>query len=159
MEQGLCSTHKTFTKKHHILLEDPVSDLSNCIHKWASIGEKLDKVDKNEVDEDECVQCEKGVSAVKSERKRVKFQTQVSLNFNTPRPEEMQARLQKWLQKRGKSLDSYHHLQWFGIFRLSKDIKSLEARKFESYDEKNKENVAVESDSNNQSYTDNLIHR
>ncbi|CAG4948807.1 unnamed protein product [Parnassius apollo] len=132
------------------------SELRNCIHKWASIGEKLDKVDMNEIDEDECVQCEKVVSAVKSERKRVKFQTPVSLNFNTPRPEEMQARLQKWLQKHGKSLDSYHHLQCFGIFHLSKDIKSLEAPKFESYDEENKENIAVESDSDNQSYTDNL---
>ncbi|CAK1592864.1 unnamed protein product [Parnassius mnemosyne] len=132
------------------------SELSNCIHKWASIGEKIDKVDMNEIDEDECVQCEKVVSAVKSERKRVKFQTPVSLNYNTPRPEEMQARLQKWLQKRGKSLDSYHHLQCFGIFHLSKDIKSLEAPKFELYDEENKENIAVESDSDNQSYTDNL---
>ncbi|CAG5015652.1 unnamed protein product [Parnassius apollo] len=60
------------------------------------------------------------------------------------------------VEKRGESLDSYHHLQWFGIFLLSKDIKSLEAAKFESYDEKNKKNIAVESDSNNQSYTDNL---
>ncbi|CAH2056104.1 unnamed protein product, partial [Iphiclides podalirius] len=136
------------------------SELKNCIHTWASIGEKLDKININEVDEDDYIQCEKIVSAVKSERKKVKFQTPVSIKYNTPRPEELQARLQNWLQKRGKSIHSYHHLQCFGIFHLSKDIKSLvEAPKFELYDEENKENIALESDSDDQSYTDNVNDR
>lgn len=133
------------------------SELKNCIHTWASIGEKLDKVNMNEVDEDDCIQCEKVVSAVKSERKKVKFQTPVSIKFNTPRPEELQARLQNWLKKRGKSVDSYHHLQCFGIFHLSKDVKPLETpSKFELYNEENKENIALESDSDDQSYTENV---
>ncbi|XP_072948562.1 uncharacterized protein [Epargyreus clarus] len=133
------------------------NELSNCIHKWASIGEKLNKVNIKDVNEDDCIKNDIIVSAVKSERKRVKFQTPVPFNFNTPKPEELQRRLHNWLQKRGKSLDSFHHLQCFGIHHLAKEIKPLnEPPKFELYDDDNKENVPLDSDSDDDSYTENM---
>lgn len=88
---------------------------------------------------------------MKSERKKVTFVTPVP-NLNTPRPEELQARLKAWLQKRGKSLDSYHHLQCFGIHHLQKNL----CFDNKPYDEENKENIALESDSDNDSYTENM---
>ncbi|CAH1642232.1 unnamed protein product [Spodoptera littoralis] len=126
-------------------------ELGNCIHKWASIGDKLNNMHLKHVNEDEDIQEEKVVSAVKSERKKVTFMTPMG-NFNTPRPEELQARLKSWLQKRGKSLDSYHHLQCFGIHHLPQTIK-FDTKLF---DEENKENIAVESDSDDDSYTENM---
>lgn len=134
------------------------SELNNCIHKWSSIGEKLNTVDLKEVNEDDSIKEDKIVSAVKSERKKVKFQTPVPSNFNTPRPEELQSKLKSWLQKRGKSLESYHHLQCFGIHHLAeKNIKAFkEPPKFDLYDDENKENIELESDSDDDSYTDNM---
>lgn len=129
------------------------SELENCMHKWASIGEKINKEHLENINEDDDVKEERVVSAVKSERKRVKFQTPLHLNFNTPKPEELQSRLQKWLQKRGKSIDSYHHLQCFGLHHLTRDIKQFNL--FDDDDE-NKENVAIENDSDNDSYLDNM---
>ncbi|XP_063836636.1 uncharacterized protein LOC135085765 [Ostrinia nubilalis] len=133
------------------------SEMGNCIHKWSSIGEKLDKIHLNEINEDDAVKEDKVISAVKSERKKVKFQTPVPFNFNTPRPEELQARLKSWLQKRGKSLDSYHHLQCFGIHHINQKIKPIiEPPRFELYDDEDKENIAVENDSDNDSFTENM---
>ncbi|KAL0858876.1 hypothetical protein ABMA27_011320 [Loxostege sticticalis] len=135
------------------------SEMNNCIHKWSSIGEKLDKIHLNDINEDETVKEDKVISAVKSERKRVKFQTPVPFNFNTPKPEELQARLKSWLQKRGKSLDSYHHLQCFGIHHINQKMKpiiDIEPPKFELYDDEDKENIAVEDDSDNESFTENM---
>uniref|UniRef100_A0A2A4JX09 Cytoskeleton-associated protein 2 C-terminal domain-containing protein n=1 Tax=Heliothis virescens TaxID=7102 RepID=A0A2A4JX09_HELVI len=126
-------------------------ELGNCIHKWASIGDKLNNVHLKHVNEDENIQEDRVVSAIKSERKKVKFMTPMG-NLNTPRPEELQARLKSWLQKRGKSLDSYHHLQCFGIHHLPHNIK-FDPKVF---DEENKENIAVESDSDDDSYTENM---
>lgn len=133
------------------------NEINNCIHKWSSIGEKLDKLHLKEINEDENIRADKVISAVKSERKKVKFQTPVHFNFNTPRPEELQSRLKSWLQKRGKSLDSYHHLQCFGIHHISQKIKPIEEPpKFELYDDEDKENIAVENDSDNESFTENM---
>ncbi|XP_041970273.1 uncharacterized protein LOC121726808 [Aricia agestis] len=134
-------------------------ELSNCVHKWASIGEKINKVHLNEVSEDESVKEEKVVSAVKSERKRVKFQTPASSNFNTPKPQELQERLQKWLQKRGKALDSYHHLQCFGLHHLPRSVGSISSKLDLCEDEENKENIALEHDSDNESYTENVNNK
>ncbi|XP_013146663.1 PREDICTED: uncharacterized protein LOC106109623 isoform X2 [Papilio polytes] len=134
------------------------SEQAKCIQNWASVGEKLDKVNVNEIDEDDCINYEKVVSAVKSERKKVKFMTPVTMKYNTPSSEELQARLQKWLQKHGKSMDSYHHLQCFGIRHLTKKPLELPVLPLFNDEDENKENVAVESDSDNQSYTDNLNH-
>ncbi|XP_068621983.1 uncharacterized protein [Battus philenor] len=135
------------------------SELSKCIHNWASVGEKLNEVKINEVDEDESIGYEKIVSAVKSERKKVKFLTPISMRYNTPKPEELQERLNNWLQKRGKSLNSYHHLQCFGIAHLSNNLTSIETSKLEVYDEENKENIALDSDSDDKSFTENLNDR
>ncbi|KAL4711262.1 hypothetical protein ACJJTC_019103 [Scirpophaga incertulas] len=132
------------------------NELSNCIHKWASIGEKLNEVKLNEINEDDSVKQDEIIFAVKSERKRVKFQTPMALGLNTPKPEELQDRLKNWLQKRGKSLDSYHHLQCFGIHHFSKTNKSVEPLKFELFDDEDKENIALEHDSDNESYTENM---
>lgn len=129
------------------------NELENCMHKWASVGEKIDKEHLKNINEDDDVKEERVISAIKSERKRVKFQTPLHLNFNTPKPEELQSRLQKWLQKRGKSIDSYHHLQCFGLHHLSRDIKQFNL--FDDDDE-NKENIAIEHDSDNDSYLDNM---
>ncbi|KAF9412842.1 hypothetical protein HW555_008746 [Spodoptera exigua] len=126
-------------------------ELGNCIHKWSSIGDKLNNIHLKHINEDENVREEKVVSAVKSERKKVTFMTPMG-NFNTPRPEELQARLKSWLQKRGKSLDSYHHLQCFGIHHLPQTIKFDP----KAFDEENKENIAVESDSDDDSFTENM---
>ncbi|KPI96278.1 hypothetical protein RR46_12308 [Papilio xuthus] len=134
------------------------SEQAKCIQNWASVGEKLDKVNVNEIDEDDCISYEKVVSAVKSERKKVKFMTPVTMKYNTPSTEELQSRLQKWLQKRGKSMDSYHHLQCFGIRHLSKKPLELPSLPLFDDEDENKENVAAETDSDNQSYTDNLNH-
>ncbi|XP_014364608.2 uncharacterized protein LOC106715768 [Papilio machaon] len=134
------------------------SEQAKCIQNWASVGEKLDKVNVNEIDEDDCINYVKVVSAVKSERKKVKFMTPVTMKYNTPSTEELQSRLQKWLQKRGKSMDSYHHLQCFGIRHLSKKPLELPSLPLFDDEDENKENVAVEMDSDNQSYTDNLNH-
>lgn len=134
------------------------AELKNCIHKWSSMGEKLDKVNMKEIHEDASVKEDKIVSAIKSERKKIKFAS--PFNFNTPRPEELQMRLQNWLQKRGKSLDSYHHLQCFGIHHLAQQqLKrlDLEQEKFDPEvieEDENKENVPLESDSDNESFTD-----
>ncbi|XP_069356692.1 uncharacterized protein [Maniola hyperantus] len=130
------------------------SELPNCVHKWASIGD-INKDDLQEANDDDDLKVEKVISAVKSERKRVKFQTPLRLSCNTPKPEELQSRLQNWLKKRGKSLDSYHHLQCFGLHHLSDpNIKPLEAPKFDEAEE-NKENIALEHDSDNESFSDN----
>lgn len=134
------------------------AELKNCIHKWSSIGEKLDKAHLQEINEDASVKEDKIVSAIKSERKKVKFAT--SFNFNTPKPEELQKRLQSWLQKRGKSLDSYHHLQCFGIHHMAQQQMkplNLEQEKFDPdfiEEDEDKENVPLESDSDNESFTD-----
>ncbi|XP_021199771.3 uncharacterized protein LOC110383323 [Helicoverpa armigera] len=126
-------------------------ELGNCIHKWASIGDKLNNVHLKHINEDENINEDRVVSAVKSERKKVTFMTPMG-NLNTPRPEELQARLKSWLQKRGKSLDSYHHLQCFGLHHLPHSIKFDP----KAFDEENKENIAVESDSDDDSYTENM---
>lgn len=126
-------------------------ELGNCIHKWSSIGDKLNNEHLKHINEDENIKADKVISAVKSERKKVTFMTPMS-NFNTPRPEELQARLKSWLQKRGKSLDSYHHLQCFGLHHLPHTIKF----DHKVFDEENKENIAVESDSDDDSYTENM---
>ncbi|XP_026734889.1 uncharacterized protein LOC113498898 isoform X2 [Trichoplusia ni] len=125
-------------------------ELSNCIQKFSSIGEKLNSVHLKHINEDENVKDEV-VSAIRSERKKVKFMTPMS-SFNTPRPEELQGRLKSWLAKRGKSLDSYHHLQCFGIHHLPHTI-NFDPKQF---DEENKENIAVESDSDDDSYTETM---
>ncbi|XP_049883753.1 uncharacterized protein LOC126379151 [Pectinophora gossypiella] len=134
------------------------NELSNCFHKWSSIGDKLDQVHLSDINEDAAVKGDKIVSAVKSERKKVKFHTPTP-NFNTPKPEELQARLKNWLQKRGKSLDSYHHLQCFGLHHLQHEIKplNLEAEPFDFNDnDEDKENQPLESDSDNDSYEENM---
>lgn len=133
-------------------------ELGNCFHKWASIGETIDKVHLKDVNEDDCVREEKLVSAVKSERKKVKFQTPVPFNFNTPKPEELQARLVSWLKKQGKSIDSYHHLQCFGLHNLSREIRPLNLET-EEFDDENKENIALEHDSDNDSYLENMNNK
>lgn len=126
-------------------------EIDNCIHKWSSIGDKLNKQHLKHINEDENVIEDRVVSAVKSERKKVTFRTPLP-NFNTPKPEELQLRLKAWLQKRGKSLDSYHHLQCFGIHHLPHKLK-FDTKVF---DEENKENIAVESDSDDNSYSENM---
>lgn len=134
------------------------NEMSNCITKWSSIGENIDKVHL-EVNEDENIKEDKVVSAIKSERKKVKFQTPIPFNFNTPKPDELQSRLQNWLKKRGKSLDSYHHLQCFGIHHLPQRqvLKPLDFN--ENVDDEDKENVPLPSDSDDESYTDNMNDR
>lgn len=132
------------------------AELKNSRHKWSSIGAKLDKVHLKEINEDASVKEEKYVSAVKSDCKKVKFAT--IFNFNTPKPEELQMRLQNWLQKRGKSLDSFHHLQCFGIHHLSQQhLKplNLEQEKLDpEFTDEDKENVPLESDSDDESFTE-----
>ncbi|XP_063392359.1 uncharacterized protein LOC134677865 [Cydia fagiglandana] len=137
-------------------------ELGNCFQKWSSIGEKLNEIDLTTTNEDDKVTQDTVQSAIKSERKRVRLQTPTF----TPRPEEMQKRLQKWLQSRGKSIHSYQHLQCFGIHHLAeKPIKPLfiktelnEEKEFdqekEDFDDENKENIELEHDSDNDSYTD-----
>ncbi|CAH0601912.1 unnamed protein product [Chrysodeixis includens] len=125
-------------------------ELSNCIQKFSSIGEKLNSIHLKHINEDDNVKDEV-VSAIRSERKKVKFMTPMS-NFNTPRPEELQSRLKSWLAKRGKSMDSYHHLQCFGIHHLPHTI-AFDSKQF---DEENKENIAVESDSDDDSYSETM---
>lgn len=134
-------------------------ELSNCFHKWSSIGEKLDEVHLSNINEDDSVKQDLVTSAVKSERKKVRLLTPSS--FNTPRPEELQNRLSKWLKSRGKSIDSYHHLQCFGIQHLGKKpFKPLYLPPEPVYiDDENKENIALEHDSDNDSYTDNMNDR
>ncbi|CAB3257411.1 unnamed protein product [Arctia plantaginis] len=127
------------------------SELGNCIHKWSSSVDKLNIIDIKEVNEDETVNDDKVVSAIKSERKRVTFMTPCT-NFNTPRQEELQARLKAWLHKRGKSMDSYHHLQCFGLHHLPYSLKFDPTL----YKDENKENVFEESDSDDDSYTENM---
>ncbi|XP_063632728.1 uncharacterized protein LOC134803837 [Cydia splendana] len=134
-------------------------ELGNCFQKWSSIGEKLNEIDITTTNEDDKVTQDTVQSAIKSERKRVRLQTPTF----TPKPAEMQHRLQKWLQTRGKSIHSYQHLQCFGIHHLAeKPIKPLfiktvdqfdEGNK-EDFDEENKENIELEHDSDNDSYTD-----
>ncbi|XP_053622027.1 uncharacterized protein LOC128681834 isoform X2 [Plodia interpunctella] len=132
------------------------NEINNCIHKWSSIGENIDKVHLKDINEDENVKGEKVISAIKSERKKVKFQTPVPLNFNTPKPEELQAKLKSWLQKRGKSLESFHHLQCFGLHHLTQNnLKPFEAPKFD-FDDEDKENIALDSDSDDGSYHENM---
>ncbi|CAK1546450.1 unnamed protein product [Leptosia nina] len=112
------------------------SELKNCMHKWASIGEKINQIPLQNINEDDTIQ--EVVSAIKSERK---------VKFHTPsNPDDMRLKLQKWLEKHGKSVDSYHHLQCFGVQRSS-DIPKLD------FDE-NKENISLEHDSDNESYTE-----
>lgn len=136
------------------------SEANNCIHKWGSIGDKLDKVDLND---DVPLKDEKVTSFIKSERKRVKFLTPSLMNLNTPKPEELQSRLKTWLQKRGKSLTSYQHLQCFGLHHLKpafgtpKSISSVafqDAVESPRFDDENKENISLESDSDDGSYTE-----
>lgn len=127
------------------------SELSNCIHKWSSSVDKLNNIDIKEINEDEAVNEDKLVSAIKSERKRVTFLTP-GTNFNTPRQEELQARLKAWLLKRGKSMDSYHHLQCFGLHHLPYSLKFDPTL----YKDENKENVFEESDSDDGSFTENM---
>ncbi|XP_038220018.1 uncharacterized protein LOC119838236 [Zerene cesonia] len=118
------------------------SEIKNCIHKWASIGEKIDKASLKDINEDEDTHEEKVVSAVKSERKKVKFQTPLN------NPEEMLSKLNKWLRLRGKTIDSYPHLKCFGI-----PHHEIEIPKFD-YDDENKENIALDHDSDNESFTE-----
>ncbi|CAG4967359.1 unnamed protein product [Colias eurytheme] len=118
------------------------SEMKNCIHKWASIGEKIDEASLKDINEDEHTNEEKVVSAVKSERKKVKFQTPLN------NPEEMLSKLNKWLRLRGKTIDSYPHLKCFGI-----PHHEIEIPKFD-YDDENKENIALEHDSDNESFTE-----
>ncbi|XP_048004034.1 uncharacterized protein LOC125240246 isoform X2 [Leguminivora glycinivorella] len=137
-------------------------ELGNCFQKWSSIGEKLNEIDITTTNEDDKVKQDTVTSAIKSERKRVRLQTPISF---TPRPVELQNRLQKWLQSRGKSIQSYHHLQCFGIHHLAEKplkplfIKTDEEKeslliKAKEFDEENKENIELEHDSDNDSYTD-----
>lgn len=130
------------------------NEVGNCIHKWASIGDKLNK-QHLAIDEGGSLKEERVISAVKSERKKVKFMTPMS-HCNTPRPEDLQRRLKAWLQKRGKSLDAYQHLQCFGIHHLSRKLEPNTPTQFKPYDEENKENIAVDSDSDDGSYIDNM---
>ncbi|XP_063545602.1 uncharacterized protein LOC134753603 [Cydia strobilella] len=133
-------------------------ELGNCYQKWSSIGEKLNEIDLTTTNEDDKVTQDTIQSAIKSERKRVRLQTPTF----TPRPAEMQHRLQKWLQSRGKSVHSYQHLQCFGIHHLAeKPIKPLFIKQVEQdkgnkedFDEENKENIELEHDSDNDSYSD-----
>lgn len=132
------------------------NEIGNCIHKWASIGDKLNKQHLT-IDEGDSIK-EEVFSSIKSERKKVKFMTPMS-RFNSPRPDELQKRLKAWLLKRGKSLDAYQHLQCFGVHHLSSN-KPFELAtptpQYKHYDEENKENIAVDSDSDDGSYTDNV---
>lgn len=114
-------------------------ELKNCIHKWASIGEKINKVSLKSINEDENLQGM--VSAVKSEQKKVKFQTSLT------NPDEMRLKLLKWLEKHGKSIDTYQHLNCFGV-QCSFDVPKLD------YEDENKENVPLENDSDNDSFAE-----
>lgn len=132
------------------------NELPNCIHKWSSIGEKLNKIHLAELNEDLNVR-KQNESAVKSDRKKsVRFQKGIALNLNAPTGEELQIRLKNWLQKRGKSMDSYHHLQCFGLHHLAQSQKDVLS--FKDYDEEDKENIE-QADGDNNSYTDNLSDR
>ncbi|XP_045487261.1 uncharacterized protein LOC110999954 isoform X2 [Pieris rapae] len=113
--------------------------LKNCIHRWASIGEKINKVSLHNINEDENIQ--EMVSAVKSEQKKVKFQTPMT------NPDEMRLKLVKWLEKRGKTIDTYQHLHCFGIQR------AFDIPKFD-YGDEDKENQPLENDSDNESFTE-----
>lgn len=134
------------------------AELKNCVRKWSSIGEKLNNIHLEEINEDASVKEDKLVSAIKSESKKVKFAT--TFNFNTPKPEELQMRLQNWLKKRGKSLNSYHHLQCFGLHNMTQQQLTplnLEQEKFNPdfiEGDEDKENVPLESDSDNESFTE-----
>lgn len=135
------------------------SELVNCIHKFASIGDKLHSVHLKDTNEDETETQDVVVSAVKSEQKMVKFMTPMSRHSNAYCNEEMQMKLKSWLQKRGKSFDSYHHLQCFGIHNMAAKTWQSDPRgtpKLEFSVEDNKENIAVESDSDDGSYMDNM---
>ncbi|XP_069364801.1 uncharacterized protein [Maniola hyperantus] len=135
------------------------NELPDCIHnKWASIGDHLHKksIQDSNDDEgdrgDEDYKGEKVTSPVTKESKKVTFQIppQLSPPNSPPNPEKDIQGLQSWLNKRGKSLDSYYHLQWFGLNSLSnRNIKPHEeAWKFDDAHE-NKENVASGSGINN----------
>ncbi|CAH4035814.1 unnamed protein product [Pieris brassicae] len=116
--------------------------LRSCIHRWASIGEKINKVSLHNINENENIQ--EMVSAVKSEQKKIKFQTPLT------NPDEMRLKLVKWLEKRGKTIDTYQHLHCFGI-----------QQSFD-YGDENKENQPLENDSDNESFTalnGQLIHK
>ncbi|XP_047513379.1 uncharacterized protein LOC125055150 [Pieris napi] len=113
-------------------------ELKNCIHRSASIGD-INKVSLHNINEDENIQ--EMVSAVKSEQKKVKFQTPLT------NPDEMRLKLVKWLEKRGKTIDTYQHLHCFGI------QQSFDIPKFE-YGDEDKENQPLENDSDNESFTE-----
>ncbi|CAG9577087.1 unnamed protein product [Danaus chrysippus] len=134
------------------------SELPKCIHKWASIGEKIDTSHLEDINEDsDCDTKEKVVSAVKSERKKVKFQTPNT--FNTPILEELQAILVSWLQKHGKSIESCRILQLFGLHNLPKPDINLDESKLDTYDDDDKENIALDHDSDNESFHNNMNNR
>ncbi|XP_023945086.1 uncharacterized protein LOC112050906 [Bicyclus anynana] len=132
----------------------PKSELNNCMHKWASIGNNMNKEDVQNIHEGENLKEETIVSAVRSEKKRVEFKTPLPLNFNASKQEELHAKLQNWCKAKGKSIDSYHHLQCFGLHHLSNGLKPLDAPLFDDADE-NKENIALEHDSDNESFNEN----
>ncbi|GBP66198.1 hypothetical protein EVAR_97149_1 [Eumeta japonica] len=145
MRRSISAVH--FKKIHR-------NELQNCIHKWSSVGEKLEKLHVKEKNEDAAVKQEKIVSAVKSDRKKsVKFSKSIAFNLNTPKSEEMQEKLKTWLLKKGKNLDSYHHLQCFGIHHLESEKDSLKP-----FDDDNKENIE-QPDGDDESFTENLNDR
>ncbi|KAI8433408.1 hypothetical protein MSG28_015448 [Choristoneura fumiferana] len=112
-------------------------ELGNCFHKWSSIGEKLNEVHLTNINEDDSVKQDVVTSAIKSERKKVRLQTPSS--FNTPQPEELQNRLSN-----GKTVQT--------------SILPPEPI-HDNNDDENKENIALEHDSDNESYSDNMNDR
>ncbi|XP_077290231.1 uncharacterized protein LOC143914021 [Arctopsyche grandis] len=86
---------------------------------------------------------------VESERKKcvsflspLRENTTPKLFLNTPKPSELRRRLNDWLQKRGKSLSTYHHLKCFGL-KCGAKMKSSDAI---DIDDENKENVEIPDD-------------
>ncbi|XP_050665017.1 uncharacterized protein LOC126965441 [Leptidea sinapis] len=113
------------------------NELGNSLHKFSSVSENINTVSLKEVDEVEPLNGM--ISAVKCEQKKVTFQTPIH------NAKEMCSKLHRWLEKMGKSIDSYPHLQCF----MDQDTLV-----FNVYADENKENEALEHDSDNESYTE-----
>lgn len=130
------------------------NEMAKCIHRSSSVDEALNMQHIEEVNEDESVNKKDIVLTVKEDRKKsVTFMTPMRSGgmansfVHTPKNSDLRMKLSDWLHRKGKSLDSYHHLQCFGVYHLAPPARSVSTN-FVPVDEDNKENEIVSNDNN-----------